>query len=120
MTKDFTRPVLAMPRFAKRLIVLLVDSSLAVVTIWLALYLRLGEFYAITGPYLTAALLAIGLGLPVFVVFRLYRAIFRYAGWPALLAVSKACAVPNIPTIGPTMPASRQLNPVSSLSGNRQ
>ena len=93
MTKDFTRPVLAMPRFAKRLIVLLVDSSLAVVTIWLALYLRLGEFYAITGPYLTAALLAIGLGLPVFVVFGLYRAIFRYAGWPALLAVSKACAV---------------------------
>lgn len=82
-----------MPRFAKRLIALLVDSSLAVVTIWLALYLRLGEFYAITGPYLTAALLAIGLGLPVFVVFGLYRAIFRYAGWPALLAVSKACAV---------------------------
>ena len=93
MLKDFTRPVLAMPRFAKRLIALLVDSSLAVVTIWLALYLRLGEFYAITGPYLTAALLAIGLGLPVFVVFGLYRAIFRYAGWPALLAVSKACAV---------------------------
>ena len=93
MTKDFTRPVLAMPRFAKRLIALLVDSSLAVVTIWLALYLRLGEFYAITGPYLTAALLAVGLGLPVFVVFGLYRAIFRYAGWPALLAVSKACAV---------------------------
>lgn len=41
MIKDFTRPVLAMPRFAKRLIALLVDSSLAVVTIWLALYLRL-------------------------------------------------------------------------------
>jgi FlaA1/EpsC-like NDP-sugar epimerase len=31
--------------------------------------------------------------IPLFVTFGLYRAIFRYAGWPALEAVSRACAV---------------------------
>ena len=90
---DLIQPVLSLPRLAKRLIVLLVDISLSVLTIWLALYLRLGEFFALTGSYLSVTLVAIGLGLPVFVIFGLYRAIFRYAGWPALMAVSKACAV---------------------------
>jgi FlaA1/EpsC-like NDP-sugar epimerase len=28
--------------------------------------------------------------LPLFIVSGLYRAIFRYAGWPALMAVAKA------------------------------
>ena len=92
-TTDYVQPVLALPRFTKRLIALLVDSGLSVITVWLALYLRLGEFQTLEGPFLKVTTLAIGLSLPVFVVFGLYRAIFRYAGWPALMAVSKAMAV---------------------------
>ena len=92
-TTDYVQPVLALPRFTKRLIALLVDSGLSVITVWLALYLRLGEFHTLAGPFLKVTALAIGLSLPVFVVFGLYRAIFRYAGWPALMAVSKAMAV---------------------------
>jgi FlaA1/EpsC-like NDP-sugar epimerase len=33
------------------------------------------------------------LALPIFVVSGLYRAIFRYSGWPALLAVARATAI---------------------------
>jgi FlaA1/EpsC-like NDP-sugar epimerase len=40
-----------------------------------------------------AALAAVALSLPVFMVFGLYRAIFRYSGLPALLTVTKACTV---------------------------
>lgn len=37
--------------------------------------------------------LAIALSVPIFVRFGLYRAIFRFVGWDALLAIVRACAV---------------------------
>jgi hypothetical protein len=40
--KRLAMPVLAMPRFAKRTVVLLVDGSLCVLAVWFAFYLRLG------------------------------------------------------------------------------
>lgn len=86
-------PILALPRFAKRLVVLVVDASLCVLTVWLAFYLRLGEFVALSGPALWAAFAAMAFALPIFLVSGLYRAIFRYSGWPALLTVTKATAV---------------------------
>ena len=85
-------PVLGLPRAAKRLVVLAVDSSLCVLTVWLAFYLRLGEFVALSGSALWAAVAAVALALPIFIVSGLYRAIFRYAGWPALMTVTKAVA----------------------------
>jgi FlaA1/EpsC-like NDP-sugar epimerase len=86
-------PVLALPRLAKRFIVLLLDLSLCVLTVWLAYYLRLGEFVALSGNALIAIGVSIGLALPIFVVSGLYRAIFRFNGWPALLAVARAVAI---------------------------
>lgn len=86
-------PVLALPRPAKRIVALMVDVGLCVLTVWLAYYLRLGEFVNLTGNALLAAVASIGIALPVFIVSGLYRAIFRYAGWPALLAVARAVAI---------------------------
>jgi len=34
-----------------------------------------------------------GIALPIFVASGLYRAIFRYSGWPALLAVARAVGI---------------------------
>ena len=39
---------------------------------------------------LLPTLVSLGLALPIFVAFGLYRAIFRYSGWPALVTVGKA------------------------------
>ena len=39
----FALPVLALPRVVKRAVALAVDASLAVLAVWLAFYLRLGE-----------------------------------------------------------------------------
>jgi FlaA1/EpsC-like NDP-sugar epimerase len=36
---------------------------------------------------------SIGIALPIFVVSGLYRAIFRYSGWPALLSVARAVGI---------------------------
>jgi len=86
-------PVLAMPRIAKRLVAIVVDAGLCVLTVWLAYYLRLGEFVILTGNAMWAAGIAILIALPIFIISGLYRAIFRYSGWPALLAVAKAVAI---------------------------
>jgi FlaA1/EpsC-like NDP-sugar epimerase len=85
--------MLALPRFAKRLLALSVDASLCVLTVWLAFYLRLGEWVALSGEPFLAVLASLLLALPVFIVSGLYRAIFRYSGWPALMTVTKAAVV---------------------------
>lgn len=86
-------PILALPRVAKRLIVLSLDMGLCILTVWLAYYLRLGEFVTLSGIALWAVAASVGIALPIFVVSGLYRAIFRYSGWPALLAVARAVAI---------------------------
>jgi FlaA1/EpsC-like NDP-sugar epimerase len=86
-------PILALPRAAKRFVALSVDMGLCVLTVWLAYYLRLGEFVTLSGNALWAVGASIGIALPIFVVSGLYRAIFRYSGWPALLAVARAISI---------------------------
>ena len=86
-------PVLALPRAAKRLVALSVDLGLCILTVWLAYYLRLGEFVAISGNALMPVVASIAIALPIFIVAGLYRAIFRYSGWPALLTVARAIGV---------------------------
>ena len=86
-------PVLSLPRAVKRLVVLAVDTSLCVLTVWLSYYLRLGEFISLTDNAKWAVGISIGLAIPIFVISGLYRAIFRYSGWPALLAVARAIGV---------------------------
>jgi len=86
-------PLLALPRSAKRIVALSVDTGLCVLTVWLAYYLRLGEFVSLAGNALLAVAAAILFALPIFIVSGLYRAIFRYSGWPALLTVARAVGI---------------------------
>ncbi len=91
--QNFALPMLALPRWAKRFVVLALDTALCILTVWLANYLRLGEFVALSGNALLAVVTAIGIALPIFIVSGLYRAIFRHSGWPALLAVARAVGI---------------------------
>ena len=89
-------PVLSLPRWAKRFVVLILDTGLCILTVWLAFYLRLGELVTLSGNALAAALVSVSIGLPIFIASGLYRAIFRYSGWPALLTVSRAIVIYGI------------------------
>ena len=85
--------LLRLPRAVKRLVALSVDASVCVLTVWLAFYLRLGEFVTLVGPPMWAVFAALAFALPLFIVFGLYRAIFRFSGWPALMTVAQSIAV---------------------------
>ena len=85
--------MLALPRAAKRITALLTDLGLCVFSVWLAYYLRLGEFVSLSGNALWAVGGSVVLALPIFVVSGLYRAIFRYSGWPAVVTVARAVGI---------------------------
>ena len=82
--------VLALPRPLKRGVVLALDASLCILSVWLAFYLRLGEWVSFSGPTMWTAVVSVVLALPIFVTSGLYRAIFRYSGLPAMMAVARA------------------------------
>lgn len=92
-------PILALPRPVKRIVVITVDLSFCVLTVWLSYYLRLGEFVSFAGRTewalgaIWAVAASIAIALPIFIVAGLYRAIFRYSGWPALLTVARAIGI---------------------------
>ena len=86
----FAAPALALPRTVKRGIVLALDAALCVLSVWLAFYLRNGSFTSLSGPAIWPALASVALALPVFITSGLYRAIFRYSGLPAMVAVGRA------------------------------
>jgi len=93
MKNKITFSILALPRFVKQLIVLAVDVSLCLLTVWLAFYLRLGEFLSLTAAPLRTVYASLLIAIPTFVVFGMYRAIFRYSGLPAMLTVTRAMMV---------------------------
>lgn len=80
-------------RPTKRLIALIVDASTCVLSFWIALYLRLDEFVYFDSQYFSALIIALVISLPIFVICGLYRAIFRYSSWAALLTVTKAVMI---------------------------
>ena len=88
-------PVLALPRPVKRGVVLVLDVVLCVLSVLVALYLRLGvgSLPQVWGSLWWPAMASVVLALPIFITSGLYRAIFRYSSWPAMVAVVRAWAV---------------------------
>jgi FlaA1/EpsC-like NDP-sugar epimerase len=86
----FADQVLSLPRPFKRGLVLGVDACLCVLSVWLAFYLRMGFFMPVAGAMVWPVLASFVLALPIFFMSGLYRAIFRYSGLHAMVAVARA------------------------------
>lgn len=82
--------LLALPRSAKRLVVVAVDLMLALFSVWFAFYLRIDQAGLPHAQQRYVYLLAPLLAFPLFVRLGLYRAIFRYTGMAALASTAKA------------------------------
>ncbi|MHA3842303.1 polysaccharide biosynthesis protein [Sphingomonas aestuarii] len=92
-----TNRVLALPRSTKRAVALSADAVLCAASVHFAYYLRTSEWPEFFGPILYPTIATILIALPLFVVFGLYRAIFRYAGAAALVAIVQAVSVFALP-----------------------
>jgi len=85
--------ILVLSRPVKRLIVLMLDVALCLISVWLSFYLRLGEFFPLDLSTLWPSILSVLIAIPLFITSGLYRAIFRYSGLPAMLAVGRAMVI---------------------------
>ena len=86
-------PLLALPRFIKRFVVVVLDVFLSLIAVWAAFHLRLDQEglpqFQQKYVYLLAPLIAV----PIFIRFGLYRAIFRYTGMAAMVTTVKAVGI---------------------------
>ncbi len=89
-TAFLTDFLLLLPRPVKRTLALGADAFVCGITVWMAFNLRLEAWTPWSPAHFIAFVGAVAFALPVFIVFGLYRAIFRYAGLPALMTVLKA------------------------------
>jgi FlaA1/EpsC-like NDP-sugar epimerase len=85
--------MLALPRNGKRFVVIVLDLLIALLTVWLAFYLRIDQVSWPQQQQIYVYLLAPLLAVPIFVNFGLYRAIFRYTGMAALFTTAKAVGI---------------------------
>ena len=88
--------VLDLPRLAKILIVLCVDICACVLAVWVAYFLRLGEFVILSDTPILSVTVSVSIAIPIFLVSGLYREVFRHSGWPALVSVVRATSVYGI------------------------
>ncbi len=70
-----------------------VDVCLCVLTVWIVLCLRHETWVTIQGYQWLAVIVSPLLAIPLFIAFGLYRAIFRFAGREALVAVARAVGI---------------------------
>jgi FlaA1/EpsC-like NDP-sugar epimerase len=86
-------PLLALPRFIKRFVVVVVDVLLSLIAVWAAFHLRLDQESLPQFQQWYVYLLAPVLAVPIFIHFGLYRAIFRYTGMAAMATLVKAVGI---------------------------
>ena len=98
ITSNIKLSILKTPRKAKRFLVLCIDLTLSIISVWLAFYLRVGEFI----PFweqgkehfpLPACIAALLISTLIFNYFNFYKVIFRYFGSQEIINILKACLI---------------------------
>jgi FlaA1/EpsC-like NDP-sugar epimerase len=85
--------VLSLSRTTKRLIAGSIDVGIAILSVLLAFYLRLGEWRVLEKGPLIASIVSVVLLVPILTRCGMYRVIFRYNGLWSLGAASRAILI---------------------------
>ena len=79
--------ILSLSRFSKQCIAIITDIFLCFLCTWLAFTLRFEELVLLNSFNIYIALLSVILALPIFVIFGLYKTIFRYTNLSIVLNI---------------------------------
>ena len=100
MLNNLTPIVLGLPRLIKIFIVVAFDVFACILSVYLAFYLRLGEWVNVmdrdSWDIPLVALVSVSLCLPIYLFNGMYRQIFRHSGWFALIALIRSMAFYSI------------------------
>ena len=88
-----TNNLLSLSRPIKTLIAISIDFSCCVFSVWFSYYLRLGDLIPLSERGLEALAYSLIISFPIFIIFGLYKNIFRYSGLDSLFNVSKALSL---------------------------
>ncbi|MCL8308502.1 MULTISPECIES: polysaccharide biosynthesis protein [Pseudomonas putida group] len=98
MTDKLRAGMLLLPRRYKRALQVVTDTLLVWFALWLAFLVRLGldEIYAPFRLHYWLFLAAPIIAIPIFIRFGMYRAVMRYFGNDALIAIVKAVSLSSL------------------------
>ena len=69
---------LLLPRGGKRLMAMILDVCICILTTWISFFLRLGEFMTFSITLAKPMILSVIIALPIFAFSGLYKTIFRF------------------------------------------
>lgn len=91
--KFMKNSILNLPRWLKQLVAMLVDVLCVLLATWMAYSLRLEEWHGYIPQQKFAYLAAVGLAIPVFIKFGVYKTVLRFAGAHSIAMMGKAIAI---------------------------
>ena len=84
---EISKNFINLPRYTKRIIVILIDIGLCISCTWFAFFLRLEKFIQINDITALAVLISVIVAIPIFWLMGLYKTIFRFQGLSILFTV---------------------------------
>jgi FlaA1/EpsC-like NDP-sugar epimerase len=94
--KSHWESLIALPRGAKRLLAILADSALCILTVWLAICFRFESWVSLVGYQWLAVIISVCLAIPLLSAFGFYHTVIRYVGRQTITAALRAIAVYTI------------------------
>jgi len=84
---NLSKDIFNLPRYAKRIIAILIDIGLCIFCTWLAFLIRLEELVKINDVTTLAFEISILIAIPIFWIIGLYKTIFRFQGSSIIFTV---------------------------------
>jgi FlaA1/EpsC-like NDP-sugar epimerase len=88
--------LVGLPRVARKALVATLDCAVCVLAVWIALWLRLGEWELTTPRAIIFTCIALGAWLAVSLAMRTYRSVTRFAGPHTFFALVRACVLMSV------------------------
>ncbi len=85
--KDISLNLTRLNKYSKRIVAIFIDITLCILSTWFAFVLRLDQFILLKDFNPFPVLLSIGIAIPIFWIFGLYRTIIRYTNLSIILKI---------------------------------